>query len=304
MAIEIGRVRVTAIHEMDMHDMSPLIPAATPDAVMKTPWLSPNYVSADGVIHGVIQAFIVEAPDCLVVVDTCVGDNKDRKTAPEWKMLQSGFMDRFRAAGFDPAAVTHVLCTHMHVDHVGWNTTWTGKEWVPTFPNAQYLFADVELAFWEAQRSVPPADIPPDASPLEKGAALFDLDQRQTHRDSVQPIFDAGLAKVVSTDQKVSESIRLIPTPGHTPGHVAVSIDSEGATAVITGDCIHHPCQIANPDWSTIVDTDAAQGTQTRYTLLEKMAKSGGLLIGTHFAAPSAGRVTPEDKGFRFTSEK
>ena len=299
MSFTIGKCKVSVIHEQDMPDMRGLIPKATKENIRGIQWLRPHFATEEGVAHGVIQAFVVETPDHLIVVDTCIGDDKPRLTLPEWNLLQSGFMNRFQDAGFEPESVTHVLCTHLHVDHVGWNTYWTGTDWAPTFPNAHYLFADNEFEFWSKQREIPPGDLADATNPHKRGAIAFDLDMRETHKDSIQPILDAGLAKIVTQDYRLSNEIRFVPTPGHTPGHVAICIESQGETAIITGDCIHHPCQIAKPSWSTIADVDAELGIETRHSLLNDLVANGGLLIGTHFSAPTGGQIAPDEDGFR-----
>ena len=164
-----------------------------------------------------------------------------------------------------------VMCTHLHVDHVGWNTKLVDGEWVPTFPNARYLIAKEE---WEQT----------------------DQDS-QVLADSVRPIIDAGLAEFVATDYQLSTQIRLRSTPGHTPGHVSVEINSEGKTALITGDCIHHPCQMEQNDWCSTADSDPEQAMATRSELLASLVDQETLVIGTHFATPTAGWVKQRDDG-------
>ncbi|TFU05487.1 MBL fold metallo-hydrolase [Polymorphobacter arshaanensis] len=296
----IGKVSVTTIFEQDLEGLVAIIPAAKRDAVRAIDWLAPDFADAEGNIDGVIQAFVIRAGGRLIVVDTCVGDDKDRRVLEAWHHAHTGFLDRFRAAGFDPAAVDIVLCTHLHLDHVGWNTFWTGTHWAPTFPNARYLFADVELAHWEAERAtLATIDTDPNDHHLD-----FLRDQRQTHADSVQPIIDAGLADVVSTSHRICDEVRLEPTPGHTPGHVSVVIESDGALAVITGDSFHHPCQMAHPEWSTSVDADSALGITTRQAMLGRLAGTQGVLMGSHFAPPTAGRVVADGAGYRLVSDK
>ena len=299
MKMKIGEVEVTTIRETDLHGLSVIIPQATPEAVKKIDWLVPHFADENGEMSGVIQAFIVKTPDKTVVVDTCVGDNKERILVEEWNAMQSGFMDRFRSAGFDPDQVDYVLCTHLHVDHVGWNTRWDGEKWVPTFPKARYLFAEEEYRFWESTREIPPADLSKLTDPTEIGMATFDLDQRQVHEDSIQPIIDAGLVELVSGDHQIDQFIALRPTPGHTPGHVSVEISSGDERAIITGDCFHHPCQVAHPEWATVVDVDQGQGVTTREQLLDELNTKGGVLMGSHFSEPVAGKIVSEDGRYR-----
>jgi glyoxylase-like metal-dependent hydrolase (beta-lactamase superfamily II) len=171
-----------------------------------------------------------------------------------------------------------VLCTHLHVDHGGWNTMLEGGKWVPTFPKARYLIGKREWDFW---------------------ANEDDEDNAPVLADSVQPVFDAGLADLVADDHVVCEEVRLRPTPGHTPGHVSIVIFSKGESAVITGDLMHHPCQMARTDWRSAFDTDGDMAEKTRHAFLAEMADGPTLVIGTHFATPAAGLVKRDGEAYR-----
>jgi glyoxylase-like metal-dependent hydrolase (beta-lactamase superfamily II) len=171
-----------------------------------------------------------------------------------------------------------VVCTHLHVDHVGWNTMLEGGRWVPTFPKARYLIGRREYDFWSAEG---------------------DEEQQTILGDSVKPIFEAGLAELVELDHVVSPEVRLSPSTGHTPGHVCVMISSEGEQAVITGDMTHHPCQLAHPDWSPVFDSDREAAAATRARLFAEWADQPILVIGTHYAAPTAGHVVRDGAAFR-----
>ena len=192
--------------------------------------------------------------------------------------MQTSFLADFAEAGFATEDVDTVLCTHMHVDHVGWNTRLVDGRWAPTFDNARYLYAEKEWAHWREQ------------SQEEYGPVI---------EDSVQPIFDAGLADLVAEDAAVNDEVRLEPTPGHTPGHVSVHIASRGEEAVITGDMIHHPCQIVHPDWSTTADTDQEAAAKTRQAFINRYADRPVLIIGTHFAGPTAGHLRKDGNTWR-----
>jgi glyoxylase-like metal-dependent hydrolase (beta-lactamase superfamily II) len=172
-----------------------------------------------------------------------------------------------------------VVCTHLHVDHVGWNTVLVDGKWVPTFPKARYYIGRVEYEHWVAEAAG---------------------DQQEILDDSVTPIFDAGLAQFVELDHRISPEIRLIPSTGHTPGHVCVMIESEGQRAVITGDMSHHPCQLAHPDWSPAFDSDPKAAAVTRTRLFAEWADKPILVIGTHWSAPTAGHVRRDGAAFRF----
>jgi glyoxylase-like metal-dependent hydrolase (beta-lactamase superfamily II) len=278
---QVGAVKVTRIVEMEMpvayHPKGPF-PQATPEALRNIPWLYPHYVNEQDEMLISIHALLVEAPGLKLVVDTCVGNDKARAMLGG-SVLSTPFLAHLAQAGWSREAVDAVVCTHLHVDHVGWNTMLEGDRWVPTFPKARYLIGAKELEHWSA---------------VEEG------EQPQILADSVQPILDAGLAELVEMDHRISPEIRLIPSPGHTPGHVCVMIESEGQTAVITGDMTHHPFQLAHPDWSPLFDSDPQGAADMRGRLFAEWADASILVIGTHYAAPTAGRVRRDGEAFRF----
>jgi glyoxylase-like metal-dependent hydrolase (beta-lactamase superfamily II) len=213
-----------------------------------------------------------------MLVDTCVGNDKTR-TNPAWNMLATDWLARLAAAGLPPESVDLVLCTHLHVDHVGWNTRLRDGRWVPTFPRARYVFGRREWEHWSRVQE-------------EEYAAIY--------ADSVQPVLDAGRADLVEADHRISEEIRLEPTPGHTPGHVSVHIGSGGREAVITGDLMHHPVQCAEPEWPSNFDVDVAEARATRRAFCARYADRDVTVLGTHFATPTAGRLASQGDTWRF----
>jgi len=278
---QVGRVKVTRVVEMQLPTPAGakyFIPEATPEALRKSPWLYPNFVSEDEVMQMSIHALLVEAPGLRLVVDTCVGNDKPRGLL-RGKPLSTNFLAEMDSIGWSRDSVTAVVCTHLHVDHVGWNTMLAGDKWVPTFPKARYFIGRVEYEHWAAD-----------------GAG----EQQQILDDSIQPIFDAGLAQFVELDHQISDEIRLVPSTGHTPGHVCVMIESEGERAVITGDMSHHPCQMAHPDWSPAFDSDPEAAAKTRARLFAEWADQPILVIGTHYATPTAGHVRRDGAAFKF----
>ncbi|HEY1753071.1 MAG TPA: MBL fold metallo-hydrolase [Caulobacteraceae bacterium] len=283
---QVGRVKVTRVVEIEFNTRyraeAPFIAEATPDALKATPWLYPHFVRPeDGALKVSIHALLVEAPSLRLVVDTCVGNDKPRGLVGG-KPLATGFLAELAKAGWTREGVDMVVCTHLHVDHVGWNTMLVGGQWVPTFPNARYLIGRQEYEHWRGEADG------------EAPAILA---------DSVKPIFDAGLAELVEMDHRISPEIRLTPTTGHTPGHVSVMIESEGQRAMITGDIMHHPCQIAHPEWAPGFDSDKQAAVATRRKVLAEVADQPILVIGTHFAAPTAGHIRRDGAGFLMETE-
>ena len=257
--------------------MSRVIPDAKRERLQEIPWMYPHFADENGRMRGAIHALIVETPDRTIMVDTCVGNDKERGN-PAWNQLQTEFLGDMEKAGYVLDIIDTVLCTHLHIDHVGWNTMLVDGKWVPTFPKARYLIGQVEFAHWQADT---------------------DEDQVAVMTDSVLPVFDADLVDLVETNHKISDEISLIPTVGHTPGHVSVMIKSNGEEAMITGDFIHHPCQFAHPEWSSSFDTDPVQSAQTRREIFDKYADTPTLIIGTHFATPTAGHLKRDGDAYR-----
>jgi len=276
----VGDVKITKILENEERglDITHLLPKSSPSTVLNIPWLAP-FIDQKGNVHLSFHALVVETPDRIIVVDTCIGNDKQRG-APIGDGLHTRFLEDLKAAGYAPEKVDYVICTHLHIDHVGWNTRLVDGRWVPTFPNARYLFGRVEFDYWRAQQTDP----------------LHQL----VFSDSVQPVWDAGLVDLVETTHRICDQVHLVPTIGHSPGHVAVEINSQGQTAVITGDLMHHPSQFAFPDWCCSVDYDPEQSTQTRLTQFNRFASDGILVIGTHFVAPTAGKVSREGAFYKF----
>jgi glyoxylase-like metal-dependent hydrolase (beta-lactamase superfamily II) len=277
---QIGRVKVTRIVELELTGGTRFIlPDATPEACRDIGWMKPHFMTEDGKLVMSIHALVVETPTRRIIVDTCIGNDKERNV-PAWSHLQTSFLADLTAAGYPRETIDTVLCTHLHVDHVGWNTMLVDGRWVPTFANARYLLAEKEWRYWDANDD--------DAT---YGSVLA---------DSVRPVVEAGLVDFVPETHRICEEVWLEPTPGHTPGHVSIHIASEGKEALITGDCIHHPCQMARTDWCSSADYDRDMGRATREALLAKYADGPVLVIGTHFATPTAGHVVRDGAAFAF----
>jgi glyoxylase-like metal-dependent hydrolase (beta-lactamase superfamily II) len=276
---KIGDITITQLIEItDDSGALDVLPTATPETLAEIPWLKPNFVTPDGKLIMNIQMLIIETPDQKLVVDTCIGNDK-ALNLEAWADLQLPFLDDLKSLGHDPDSVDKVICTHLHVDHVGWNTRKVAGHWVPTFPNARYVMVEREFEFWRD---------------------LDDDSFGDVFGESVKPVVDAGQADLVPVDHQVAAGVWFESTPGHTPGHVSVHIESNGEAAIISGDMMHHPCQIARPDWVTPFDTDSPAACATRKRFLERYADAPVLVLGTHFANPVGGRIVRDGGTYRF----
>ena len=274
----IGAVTVTKIVELEVTGGSRfLLPQATYEEILPIEWLQPDFADERGRLKMSIHALVVETPGRRIIVDICLGNDKENRRIPTW--MQTSFLADLAAAGYARETIDTVVCTHLHVDHVGWNTMLVDGHWVPTFPKARYLMGRVEYQHWTTQRE------------REDMAVVL--------ADSVAPVWAAGLVDLVETDHRICDEISLVPTPGHTPGHVSLRIASMGEEALITGDFMHHPCQIARPDWSSTADSDPAEARLTRERMLTGLADTSILVICTPFAGRTAGHIVPDGGAFR-----
>jgi glyoxylase-like metal-dependent hydrolase (beta-lactamase superfamily II) len=231
------------------------------------PWLAPGgYDKSTGNVVLCFQSYVVETPHHNIL--------------PSWnKKTDSNWMNALKAAGLGPDDIDFVMCTHLHGDHVGWNTKLENGRWVPTFPKARYLFSKKEYEYWSGA-----TDSPMPMDPMN---------------ESVLPIIEAKKADLVTSDHELNDHIRLIPTPGHTPDHFAVCAGKGGDQAVFTGDLIHSPLQARYPDLVMRVDTDRDQGCATRRTFFERYCDTDTLCCTMHFPSPSVGYIKRWDGGFK-----
>jgi glyoxylase-like metal-dependent hydrolase (beta-lactamase superfamily II) len=290
-ALAVGRVSISRVEESTFAVLDPfeVYPDMTPALLeANLSWLAPRFFDrAAARLNLAFQGFVVRSSDALIVVDTCVGDCKSRRRA-SFDQQTWGWLDRMKAAGVDPTAVTHVVCTHFHVDHVGGNTRLDNGQWVPSFPNARYLFPRAEFDYWASEAGT--------RSMQRTGDYLA---------DSVLPVITAGQAELVAGDHALTAGIGLRPAPGHTPGGVVVDVQSDGARALLLGDVLHTLLQIRYPDWSTRFCVDPQASRRTRLDILRWAADRDVWLLPNHFPAPSAGRVERWGDGYnwRFAGE-
>lgn len=276
---KIGAVTITKVAEMEQPlPLRGLLPDATVEALAPhSAWLQPHFIDEEGMTTLSIHALVIVSEGRRILVDTCVGDREVPGIAGF--RGDPGFPERLAAAGFPVESIDVVCCTHLHFDHVGWNTRPDGDRQVPTFPNARYLFCRAEYEHW---------------------SAVADDAYASTIADTVAPIMDAGLADLVEPDHVLTSEVRFLPTHGHSPGHMSVLIESDGSRALITGDATHHPVQWAEPGWGMAADWDAAMGRATRENMRAQFGDDGTLVIGTHYAAPSAGHIISVDGDWQF----
>jgi glyoxylase-like metal-dependent hydrolase (beta-lactamase superfamily II) len=284
MRVDLGDLSLQSVVEQEIPYSDPLsfFPGLTADRLEENrPWLTPRALDpATGQVVLCIQSYVVRTPHHVILIDSCVGNHKDRPSLPFWHRRDDpAYMRNLAAAGLTVNDIDFVLCTHLHVDHVGWNTTLEDGRWVPTFPKARYVFAERELEYWTAENAKEPI------GPMV---------------DSVLPIVAAGRADVVRSDHVLNEYVRLMPTPGHTPDHFAVGLGKGRDAAVATGDLIHSPLQARYPELSIFADLDPAQASVTRRRFLESYCDTDTLICACHFPPPSSGHVKRWADGFKF----
>ena len=277
-----GDITIDRVVELDQVSLptTAMLPDSTEADIAKHhEWLGPRLVDAQGEMRTHIQTYIIRTPQHTLLVDTGVGNHKPRPERSVWHMRQGSFLDDLAAVGVTPNAVDFVLCTHLHIDHVGWNTQYVDGQWVPTFPKATYLFIGEEWEFWRSQHE----------SDAEANAPIG---------DSVWPVVDAGLVQLVDSNYALSDEARFEPSPGHTPGHACLRLTTSEGEVVFAGDLMHRPVQVAEPQWSSIFCTDPVQSRATRQAFMEQQADSGQLIIAAHF--PEPGHIVRGGNSFRF----
>ena len=276
---KIGDVRITKVveHELPI-PLNGLLVDVSAGVIARNQWLTPDFSTPEGLAKLSIHGLVIDTGERRILVDTCVGNLREGLIMPA---TPSDFPAALAAAGYALEDIDTVICTHLHFDHVGWNTRLIGGEWVVTFPNARYLFGRQEWAHWQ----------------VTDGAYSNNLS------DTVRPVIAAGAADFVETDHQVCAQVRLTPTPGHTPGHVSVVIESgqedKIERAFITGDMAHHPIQFSEPDIAAPADSDSPLAAQTRRTFLAEREADAALVIGTHFGGPTAGRIIAAGDSWR-----
>jgi len=286
-AAKIGAFTVEAVREMGSK-IAPvdLFPEATPERLAEhRHWLEPHFMTPDGRFRFVIRTYVVKTGRSTILVDTCYGNHKQRsKMDVGGNMLQTRYLEDLAALGVPPESVDFVFCTHLHPDHVGWNTTLVDGRWVPTFPKAQYLFG---AADWSYFSSVPIGGY-----------------GNESLVDSVIPIVEAGQAVFYTGEHELETGVVTAPSPGHTPGHSCLRLDSAGERGLVIGDLMHHPIQCAEPGWELTVGgqsptMDIEECARSRLLCLEEAGESGAFVFGAHWDLPRLGRVKADRSAWR-----
>lgn len=253
-------------------------------------WKAPAYYNRE--TRGMrlsTHSWLLDTGKHLILVDPCIGNFKPRRVFEAYNMLDTPFLARLAAAGARPEDIDFVFCTHLHVDHCGWNTQLVDGRWVPTFPNAQYLFSRRDEAYWKAHDTLESTG--GDMS-LEVNVGCF--------ADSVQPVIDAGLARMLDgSPHTVADCLTIEASYGHTVGHLMGTLRSAGEGALFAGDALHHPAQIYHPDWNTNSSSLPEEARISRRRLLARCADENLWLAAAHFMAPHMLKVVREGDSFR-----
>jgi glyoxylase-like metal-dependent hydrolase (beta-lactamase superfamily II) len=284
--MKIGDYGIARVAELEFPAFAAteFFPAATPDMVEEARRALPGRISADGKIVMSFHSFVLKTGRHTIVIDTCC--NKSRPGRAQFDVGKADYLAGLAAAGVKPEEVTHVMCTHLHWDHVGWNTRLVDGQWVPTFPNAQYVMAKREYDHWDAVYA------------REKGSQINP--HALAFEDSVLPLMRAEKAVLVHDDFELDNGVSIEPCHGHSPGHVVVNVASNDKSGVFIGDVIHHPIQLMFPDLSTRADFDQDAARVSRRALIDKHAGTGNLVLPHHFSTPSCGTIEPAGNSFRF----
>ena len=241
--------------------------------------LSPDFIDPEtGNLIMVFQSYVIKTKNSNILIDTCVGNDKNRINRPFWHKQKTPYLDKLNKLGLSPNDIDYVMCTHLHADHVGWNTVYENKKWVPTFPNAKYIFSKKEYDFWVKEIN----------SNKEVNHGSF--------QDSVLPIIEKGNYDLVLSDFAIEDQLFLEDAPGHTPGNMVINLLSGGCHAVLCGDTIHHAIQLAYPEVSSRFCEDPIESAKTRIKLLNKLVNTGSLILPAHF--PKIGTIESSKKGF------
>ena len=278
---KVGDVEIARLVEVNAFEdnIAMLFKDETSDFMKRHAWLRPHFATPEGLMIISFQCFVLRSRGKTVMIDTRIGADRKREY-DVFCNIKTSFLEDMEAAGFPPSSVTTVLCTHLHFDHVGWNTRLVNGKWVPTFPQARYLFGKKEYDHWVHMRNT---------------GGYHDFEHMH---DAIDPVIAAGLVDFIGPEHHITDEVSLFPTPGHTPGHVSVLIRSKGKEAVITGDLMHHPIQLSYPQRHVNFDMNKDQGAQTRQAFVDRFGGREVLVIGSHFSDPTSGWIVRDGESW------
>ena len=283
----VGRATIARVEEVygPTYPATHIFPELSPDILdLHAPWLAPHHYEAEtGLIKLSVHSWLLQIGGQKILIDACCGNQKNKPGRPFWHMMNTNYLERLAAAGARPDEVDLVMCTPLHHDHVGWNTQLRDGGWVPTFPNARYVFSKPDFEYYQKL----------DADPREGPAELG------TFRECVLPVVEAGRADLVAGPHRLNDHLEIMPAPGHSAGHVVFWLDSGSERAVFIGDVFHHLLQVYYPDWNFPKNSDAEQARTSRRMVLEHCAATGALVLPGHVGAPFAGHIDWTGKGFK-----
>lgn len=312
---QVGDYKITKVLEFPIQVglLDGLIAELTPETVKEIDWLHPEFLNESGQLIADMHTFVIDTGEHVILADTGCGNGKSYPMQPIWSNLNTPFLDRLREAGYAPEDVDIILCTHAHLDHVGWCAVQDASgEWVPTFPNARLVMVRDEYERHLSQiveddavehEVVDDEDLDPIDRAFRPDVSALSEQTKLIQAESFQPIIDTGRFELVPVDGEIVPGVRYVSTPGHTAAHHSILLESAGARAFVTGDAFHHPIQIARPDWSSQGDWDGAASARSRRAALEAYAGTDVLFMGTHFAGFTAGYIVEDGEGFRLVEE-
>jgi glyoxylase-like metal-dependent hydrolase (beta-lactamase superfamily II) len=227
-----------------------------------------HFLNADGRLEFTIGTYVLRSAGKTLLVDTGIG-GKDRPGFPAGNLLEN-----LAEAGVRPEDVDVVVITHLHIDHVGWNTVERDGQWVTTFPRASYVVVKDEWDFFSSD-------------PVQS--------KQEYVIDSVLPLAGSGQLELVDREYAITPELTLVPSPGHTPAHSCVALVSRGEKAMILGDLTHHPLQLTETEWEAVFDLDRALACKSREAIARRIEEEGAYAIGGHFPTPGFGRLLQLD---------
>jgi glyoxylase-like metal-dependent hydrolase (beta-lactamase superfamily II) len=308
---QVGKFKITQVQELPIKVglIDGLIPEATPEALRGIDWLYPDHVNESGQILLNLHSFVIDTGEHVIISDAGCGNGKSYPMQPIWSDLDTPYLERLKEAGYDREDVDVILCTHTHLDHIGWCSMKDDDgRWVPTFPNARLILVKDEYERHLSQIIVldepPLEDVDLIARAFLPDAAALSHQTELIQKESFQPIIDAGNLQLVPANGEVVPGVTYESTPGHTSAHHSVRLESEGASAFLTGDAFHSPIQVARPDWSSQGDWDGQVSARSRHAVLEACVDKDVLFMGTHFRGIVAGYVVQDGEGYRLTDVK